>query len=73
MIGGEVVVTVLAISGEQVRFGIQAPRDVAVYRGEIYKRIRAHAPRKESLPRMPTPQVYVRRRRSIGSIGSIGE
>jgi carbon storage regulator len=39
MIGDEVTVTVLALSGNQVRLGINAPRDVAVHREEIYERV----------------------------------
>jgi carbon storage regulator len=39
MIGNEVTVTVLALSGSQVRLGINAPRDVAVHREEIYERV----------------------------------
>jgi carbon storage regulator len=38
LIGDEVTVTVLSIKGNQVRFGIDAPRDVAVDREEIWER-----------------------------------
>jgi carbon storage regulator len=40
-IGSEVSVTVLGVKGNQVRLGINAPRDVGVYREEIYLRIAA--------------------------------
>jgi carbon storage regulator len=39
MIGDEIEVSVLAIMGEKVRIGIQAPRDVPVFRKEVYVEI----------------------------------
>jgi len=39
MIGDEVSVTVLSIKSNQVRIGINAPREVAVHRQELYERI----------------------------------
>jgi carbon storage regulator len=39
MIGDDIEVSVLAIMGEKVRIGIQAPRDVPVFRREVYLEI----------------------------------
>ncbi|MGC1387514.1 MAG: carbon storage regulator CsrA [Steroidobacteraceae bacterium] len=40
MIGNEVTFTVLGVKGNQVRIGVNAPKDVAVHREEIYERIK---------------------------------
>jgi len=55
MIGDEVTVTVLGVKGSQVRVGINAPKDVAVHREEIYKRIqRGNATASEPMMRLVT-------------------
>lgn len=40
VIGEDIKVIVLGINGDQIRFGIDAPKDVAVHRKEIWLRIR---------------------------------
>ena len=40
MIGEDVTCTVLGVKGNQVRLGINVPRDIDVHREEIYERVR---------------------------------
>ncbi len=53
MIGDDIEVSVLAIIGEKVRIGIQAPRDIPVFRKEVYLEIQAGAPEREQRHRRP--------------------
>jgi carbon storage regulator len=47
MIGDGVEVQVLSVAGEKVRIGITAPRDVSIFRNEVYDRIESEASRGE--------------------------
>jgi carbon storage regulator len=40
MVGNDVAVTIVGVKGNQIRIGIDAPKNVAVHRKEIYERIR---------------------------------
>jgi carbon storage regulator len=49
MIGDEIEVSVLAIMGEKVRIGIEAPRSIPVFRKEVYLEIRRDDASEESV------------------------
>jgi carbon storage regulator len=44
MIGDGIEVQVLSVAGEKVRLGITAPREVGIFRNEVYERIEAQEP-----------------------------
>ena len=47
MVGDDVTVTVLGVKGNQVRIGVNAPKDVSVHREEIYQRIQKEKEKNE--------------------------
>jgi carbon storage regulator CsrA len=58
MIGHQVTLTVLDIRGDAVKFGIEAPREIAVHRHEVYEEIlranqHAHPAHLAGLPKLP--------------------
>jgi carbon storage regulator len=41
VVGDEVSVTILGVKGNQVRIGVNAPKEISVHREEVYNRIKA--------------------------------
>ena len=50
MIGDDISVTVLGVKGNQVRIGVNAPKDVAVHREEIFDRIKKEEDHSDEQP-----------------------
>ena len=52
VIGNDVTLTVLGVKGNQVRLGVNAPREVAVHREEIFERIKREQAEEKPRPHL---------------------
>lgn len=63
-IGDDIEITILGVSGNQVRLGINAPKNVSVDREEIYQRKKAGYPKPSAATEEPEANIEVRANRS---------
>jgi carbon storage regulator len=64
VIGDDVIITVLGIKGNQVRIGINAPKDVSVHREEIYQRIQQE---KNTAPAAAAPAPVMKKEEAVAT------
>ena len=50
LIGDDVTVTIMGVKGNQIRVGIEAPKDTPVHRREVYERIQRGEPERRETP-----------------------
>lgn len=55
IIGDNIVITVVALGGDKVRLGIEAPKDVSVHREEVYEAIQRENALKTNAPKDELP------------------
>ena len=71
VIGDSIVLTILAIEGEQVKIGIHAPREVTILRQEVFQAIQDQAKIQERLADETKPEAFEQLRRLLASESEI--
>ena len=66
-IGDSIVLTVLAIEGERVKIGINAPRDVIILRQEVFQAVQDQVKIQEILASKPEPDTFEQLRKLLAS------
>jgi len=66
-IGDSIILTVLAIEGERVKIGINAPRDVIILRQEVFQAVQDQVKIQEMLASKPEPDTFEQLRKLLAS------
>jgi carbon storage regulator len=66
-IGDSIIITVLAIEGERVKIGINAPRDVIILRQEVFQAVQDQVKIQEMLASKPEPDTFEQLRKLLAS------
>jgi len=66
-IGDSIIITVLAIEGERVKIGINAPRDVIILRQEVFQAVQDQVKIQEILASKPEPDTFEQLRKLLAS------
>jgi carbon storage regulator len=67
VLGDDIVVTILAIEGDRVKIGINAPRDTVILRQEIYQALQEQAKIQELLSKETEPDTFEQLRKLLVS------
>lgn len=73
VIGDSIVLTILAIEGEQVKIGINAPREVTILRREVFQAIQDQVKIQERLAEETKPDTFEQLRKLLASEGESEE
>ena len=67
VIGDSIVITVLAVEGEQVKIGISAPRDIPILRHEVFQAVQDQVKIQELIAKETKPDVFEQLRDLLSS------
>lgn len=67
VIGDSIVLTILAIEGEQVKIGINAPREVTILRQEVFQAVQDQVKIQERLAEETKPETFEQLRKLLAS------
>jgi carbon storage regulator len=73
VIGDSIVLTILAIDGEQVKIGINAPREVTILRQEVFQAVQDQVRIQERLAEEAKPETFEQLRKLLASESETGD